>query len=109
MGRAALAATAALRGRAQRLPHTIEATTCTLNGFVPAFIHNARAAGVVGTEITVEQGFACLVGEQLLPLLAAGQGVGEALRSVRWDLLRLGNVLGLAYTPFCLANLTLRP
>jgi hypothetical protein len=89
--------------------HTIEATTCTLNSFVPAFIHNARAAGVVGTEITVEQGFACLVGEQLLPLLAAGQGVGEALRSVRWDLLRRGNVLGLAYTPFCLANLTLRP
>jgi hypothetical protein len=89
--------------------HTAESTACTLNGFVPAFIHTARAAGVVGTEITVEQGFACLVGEQLLPLLAAGQGVGEALRSVRWDLLRRGNVLGLAYTPFCLANLTLRP
>jgi hypothetical protein len=89
--------------------HTAEATTCTLNGFVPALIHTARAAGVVGTEITVEQGFACLVGELLLPLLAAGQGVGEALRSVRWTLLHSGNVLGLAYTPFCLANLTLRP
>jgi hypothetical protein len=89
--------------------HTAESTACTLNGFVPAFIHTARAAGVVGTEITVEQGFACLVGETLLPLLAAGHGVGEALRLVRWDLLRRGNVLGLAYTPFCMANLTLRP
>jgi hypothetical protein len=89
--------------------HTAEFTSHTLNSFVPAFIRIAGAAGVVGTEITVEQGFACLVGELLLPLLAVGLSVGEALRSVRWDLLHRGNVLGLAYTSFCLANLTLRP
>ena len=31
----------------------------------------------------------------------------EAIRRVRWELLDKGNVLGLAYTPFCLADLRL--
>jgi hypothetical protein len=89
--------------------HTAEFTSGTLNNFPAAFVQIARAAGVVGTEITVEQGFAAWVGENLLAFLGAGLSVGAALHQLRWALLRRGNVLGLAYTPFCLANLTLRP
>jgi hypothetical protein len=89
--------------------HTAEFTSRTLNSFPSAFVQIANAAGVVGTEITLEEGFAGWAGEELLKLLADGLSVGEALHRLRWGLLRNGNVLGLAYTPFCLANLTLRP
>ena len=40
--------------------------------------------------------------------LAAGKSVGSSLRAMRWTMLRKGNLMGLAYTPFCLANLTVR-
>ena len=33
--------------------------------------------------------------------------VGMALRSVRWRMFSSGNLMGLAYTPYCLAGLTL--
>jgi hypothetical protein len=89
--------------------HTAEYTSGTLNSFATSFVQSANAAGVVGTEITLEQGFAAWAGEELLGLLASGLSVGQALHRLRWNLLRRGNVLGLAYTPFCLANLTLRP
>jgi hypothetical protein len=35
--------------------------------------------------------------------------VGEALRSTRWEMFRGGNLIGLAYTPYCLAGLTVSP
>jgi hypothetical protein len=63
---------------------------------------------VLGTEVALEQGLAGWALELMLASLAAGATVGEALRSLRWAMLRRGNVMGFAYTPYCLANLMLR-
>lgn len=89
--------------------HTTEATSGTLNGFVPAFTYWARASGVVGTEVMLEQGVAGWAMELMLAALARGTTVGSAIREMRWAMLRRGNVMGFAYTPYCLANLALRP
>jgi hypothetical protein len=89
--------------------HTTEFTTATLSNFVDAFANRAGASGVIGTEITVEQGLAGWVMEQLLALLIDGASAGQALRQVRWQLINRGNVLGLAYTLYCVAGLRLRP
>ncbi|MFD5848232.1 CHAT domain-containing protein [Streptomyces chartreusis] len=89
--------------------HTTEANSGTLNGFVRAFTEWAGASGVVGTEVVVEQGLAGWAMEQLFAHLLNGASVASALRSVRWNMLRRGNVMGLAYTAHCLADLSLRP
>ena len=88
--------------------HTTEATSGTLNSFVPAFTQWAQASGVVGTEVMLEQGLAGWAIELMLAALARGAAVGDAIREVRWTMLRRGNVMGFAYTPYCLANLALR-
>jgi hypothetical protein len=88
--------------------HTTEVTSGTLNSFVPAFTQWAAASGVVGTEVTVEQGLAGWAMEELLAAVAGAATVGQAIRDLRWAMLGRGNVMGLAYTPYCLANLALR-
>jgi hypothetical protein len=88
--------------------HTAEATSGTLNSFVPAFTQWAAASGVVGTEVALEQGLAGWAMELLLAALGRGASVGDAVRDLRWAMLRRGNVMGFAYTPYCLANLALR-
>jgi hypothetical protein len=89
--------------------HTAELTTATLSSFVDAFANRAGAAGVIGTEITIEQGMAGWAIEQLLRLLVDGASAGQALRALRWQMINRGNVLGLAYTLYCVAGLRLRP
>lgn len=88
--------------------HTAEATSRTLNSFVPAFVQRAGASGVVGTEVTLEQGLAGWAMEQFLRSLAGATTVGEAVHRLRWTMIRQGNVMGFAYTPYCLANLAMR-
>jgi hypothetical protein len=88
--------------------HTTEATSGTLNSFVTAFCRWAGASGVLGTEITFEQGLAGFIMEDFISGLAQGRTVGEALRDTRWNLLRRGNVMGFAYTPYCLSTLAFR-
>jgi hypothetical protein len=90
--------------------HTAERSSATLSDLAGNFIRLANAAGVLGTEVAVEQSLASHVAEQLLALVAGeGLPVGEALRQVRWQLLARGNVMGLAYTPYCLSTLAIRP
>ena len=89
--------------------HTTELTTATLSNFVDAFANRAGAAGVIGTEVTLEQGMAGWAMEMLLRLLVDGADVGTALRQVRWRMISRGNVMGLAYTPYCVAGLRIRP
>jgi hypothetical protein len=79
----------------------------TLN-FVSAFSH-LRAGGVIGTEISVLAGYAYEAGQSLLMRLARGEQVGQAVRGMRWDMLNAGSFVGLAYTPYCLAELHLAP
>ena len=62
---------------------------------------------MIGTEVTVDQPVAAWAMELFLDALRS-RPVGEALRATRWAMLGRGNVMGMAYTPYCLATLTLR-
>ena len=77
-----------------------------LVSYVAAFIGKAHAVGVVGTEIKVEQNQAMDLAEAFFGvLLQPGATVEDALRQVRLAFLADGNLLGLAYTPYCFADL----
>lgn len=80
----------------------------SLASLVGAFVETAGASGVIGTEIAIEQGLGGWAMELFLDALR-DQPVGEALRSTRWKMLGGGNLIGLAYTPYCLAGLTVSP
>jgi hypothetical protein len=80
----------------------------SLASLVGAFVEIAGASGVIGTEIAIEQGLGGWAMELFLDALR-DQPVGEALRSTRWEMIRGGNLIGLAYTPYCLAGLTVSP
>ncbi len=77
----------------------------TLTDFVTAFVTSPGAAGVLVTEIAMAKELACAAMGSFLAEIWAGQGVGAALRRTRWGLLRRGNLMGLAYTPYCDAAL----
>jgi hypothetical protein len=89
--------------------HTVDLTSSTLSDFVGTFVNRAGASGVVGTEVAIEQGLASFLMELFLVQIASGASAGEALRNARWKLLSRGNVMGLAYTPYCLSGLRVRP
>jgi hypothetical protein len=89
--------------------HTIEVTSTMPFTLIDAFTSRAGAAGVLGTEVTIEQDLGGWAMELFMQGLLGGMTVGEALRSMRWELFRKGNLMGLAYTPYCLSNLRLRP
>jgi hypothetical protein len=84
----------------ERLPET-------LTDFASAFVQSTGAAGVLATEVTMEQRLAAYSMSAFVTAWGAGRGVGEALREVRWQLLAKGNVMGLAYSPYCDADLRL--
>jgi hypothetical protein len=88
--------------------HTAELEVDALVSFVDAFTI-LGAAGVLGTEITIHQQVANEVAERFFRHLQDDEGnaVGEALRRTRLDLLGKGNLMGLAYTPFCSLSLRL--
>lgn len=87
--------------------HTAELTPEELVSFVGAFV-NVGAAGVVGTEITLHQSVAGEAAEAFLTAFASGADVGSAMSALRRQLLGKGNLLGLAYTPYCSSGLSLR-
>ncbi|WP_407111809.1 hypothetical protein ACE1N8_32530 (plasmid) [Streptomyces sp. DSM 116494] len=87
--------------------HTLDTDPASWLTFVEAF-SAFSAAGVVGTEIMIEQGMANEIGERFWERLLAGEAVGPALHKVRMTMLRKNNVLGLAYTAYCSAELRLR-
>ncbi|WP_189130750.1 HEAT repeat domain-containing protein [Wenjunlia tyrosinilytica] len=84
--------------------HTGELTPHTLVDFVTVFQH-LGAAGCVATEIALEQSVAGRAAELMIGELARGRPVVEAVRTMRWLLLRMGNLMGLAYTPYCHSGL----
>lgn len=68
-----------------------------------------HAAGVIGTEIPIDQ---TIAGEVALRFYRqfcgdARASVGMALHRTRIDLLRKGNISGLVYTPYCSMDLAL--
>jgi hypothetical protein len=85
--------------------HTAELTPELLVNFVDAF-NNAYAAGVIGTEITLEQRVASEAAEEFFSHFhMSGVSVGQALQQMRLHFLMKGNLLGLAYTSYCSADL----
>ncbi|WP_433727532.1 CHAT domain-containing protein [Actinoplanes sp. CA-051413] len=79
----------------------------TLTEFATAFVAAAGASGVIATEIAMESTLACHAMERFFVALWSGLGVSAALRQMRWEMLARGNLMGLAYTPYCDANLHL--
>lgn len=92
--------------------HTAELTPDLLVNFVDSFI-GVYAAGVIGTEILLLQELASEAAEQILVTMSSKSGdgtfvgVGKAMRQMRLHFLGKGNLLGLAYTPYCSADLKL--
>ncbi len=62
---------------------------------------------MLGTEASVLLAVATEVAELMLAKLAQGISVGQALYEIRWNLANKGNLLGLAYTLYGLADLHL--
>jgi len=87
--------------------HTTDLAPGQLLNFVSSFA-SAGASGVIGTEVSVILPVAVEVGELLFQALTQKQAVADAIRSIRWRLANRGNLLGLAYTPYCLADLRIR-
>jgi len=92
--------------------HTAELTPELLVDFVNSFV-GVCAAGVIGTEILLLQEVASEAAEQLLGTMNNKElggkytAVGQAMRKMRLHFLGKGNLLGLAYTPYCSAALQL--
>jgi hypothetical protein len=76
--------------------------------FVDAFVRDANAAGVVGTEVTIVEWLGETFGELFLDAwFRPGIGVGHALRQARLDLMSRGNPLGLVYVAYAAPELRL--
>ncbi len=87
---------------------------CHTNGLRPGHIVSFASAfaslgacGVLGTEVRVPVSVATEVAESFFSKIAPPQQmtVGDALRQLRWELANKGNVLGLAYSLYGLADL----
>lgn len=85
--------------------HTVDVTPDVLVNFVDAFA-GLNSSGVVGTEVTVHQALANEVGTVFLQAFLT-KSAGEAIRDVRHRLVQKGNLMGLAYTAYCLSSLRL--
>jgi hypothetical protein len=86
--------------------HTTDLTPGEVVNFVSAFGF-AGAAGVIGTEVSVLANVAVEIAESMFEKVVGPQRmpVGQAMYQTRWELANKGNLLGLAYTLYCLANL----
>jgi hypothetical protein len=89
--------------------HTVDVSPDDLHSFTKRFAY-CQAAGVLGTEIRVPEVLARAFGRGFLNRFLASPypQVGEAVRAERLALLERCNVLGLAYTPYCAADVALR-
>ena len=87
--------------------HSAELTQSTLGSFVRNFV-GSGAAGVIGTETLIDQLAASYAMEYFLAAFSHGASAGDAMRTMRWQMLRRGSLLGFCYTPYCAANLRAR-
>jgi hypothetical protein len=76
-----------------------------LSPFIRTLARDCEAAGALGTEIPVFELLAGEVARKFLTRFLDGESAGEALLSVRRDLLSRGNPMGLAYTLYSVAEL----
>lgn len=84
--------------------HTGDLRPGEILNFVKTFA-DFGASGVIGTEVSIRLPLAIEVAERLLKKVLGSASVGRAMHEVRWELANKGNLLGLAYTPYCLSEL----
>ncbi|HAW52077.1 MAG TPA: hypothetical protein DCX54_07100, partial [Flavobacteriales bacterium] len=84
--------------------HTTQLQPGIVLNFVSAFA-DLGASGVIGTEVSVRADMAMTIAEAILTRIGNDMEIGHAIREMRWEMVNRGNLLGLAYTPYCLANL----
>jgi hypothetical protein len=84
--------------------HTVDVTPDDFVDFNKTFSWCA-ASGVMGTEITIPESLARHFATGFLHRFLNGASVGEAIKDQRLAMLEYYNLLGLAYTPYCSANL----
>jgi hypothetical protein len=87
---------------------TVGVTPDDLTSFLRSLSYS-RASGVIGVEITIPEELAQRFAIDFLGPFGDGAPVGELVRSARRHLLEKANPLGLAYTPYCVADLRLDP
>jgi hypothetical protein len=92
--------------------HSLEINPDTVSSYVEAFVASGHAAGVIGTEVRVQHELAMELAKEFFARLlelnaqdAALATVDAALRAARMSFLSRGSIFGLAYTPFCWADL----
>ena len=78
----------------------------TLN-FLGTFKH-LGANAIIGTEVSLLAPMAMKIAESVLSEVVTDKRIGDAIRTMRWELAKKGNLLGLAYTPYCLADLQIK-
>lgn len=84
--------------------HTGDLRPGEILNFVKTFA-DFGASAVVGTEISIRLPLAVEVAERFFGKVLNGASVGSAMHEVRWELANKGNLLGLAYTPYCFSEL----
>jgi hypothetical protein len=88
--------------------HSAELDPGALFNYVDAFVGGGNAAGVIGTEVRVNSALAMQFAQRFYEsLLKPGLGAGDAIQRARAEFLSRGNLFGLAYTPYCWADLKL--
>jgi hypothetical protein len=88
--------------------HTVDITPDDLLNFCRTLGY-VRAAGIIGTEISVHETLARDFATGFLRRVSSGNiAAGAAMREQRLALLERCNPLGLAYTPYCSADLSVK-
>ncbi len=78
-------------------------------GSIRTSFNYAGASGLLGTEVSVQPSVAFEVAERLLEKILHKVPIGQAMYETRWELANKGNLLGLAYTMYSLADLHIVP
>lgn len=86
---------------------TVGFSPCAPSLFVVQFVRTRRAGALIGTEVTVWEILAAEMAETFLDGFLRDASAGDALRRARRLLLRKNNPLGLVYTLYGKADLTL--
>ena len=84
--------------------HTLQMQPGIVLNFLTAF-SDLGASAIIGTEVSMRADMAMAVAETIFLRVANGMEIGQAVREMRWEFVNRGNLLGLAYTPYSLANL----
>jgi len=84
--------------------HTVDASPDDFLEF-NSMLARCKAAGIIGTEISIPEILARHFAVGFWQNLFKNKKVGVAIREQRLDMLKNYNLLGLAYTPYCYADL----